>query len=166
MKKVFLAFYVLLATVAASLLSSCQSTAAITAYSYSNHTEYLETDIAYPVFTGYDELNTSISTYVDELHHSWTANAATDWRELDALRKRYTPDITTPPFEFKTGSDAPLVSKRYISLLLRSWVNNGGAHGNTLLKAFTYDKKAGVCIAPTELGIATPRFPPPAVSGL
>lgn len=102
--------------------------------------KYYSAKIKYPVFKGYDEVNTRIENIVMENFNMFSANAEASWTELDSEMHASGSTSQTPTFEYEVYC-GPIINKNgYISVLISTYVYEGGAHGYTTLASVNYDK--------------------------
>lgn len=101
--------------------------------------EKLSSDITYPEFSGFDLLNTFVGNTVLNQYKSFKNYNEKEWVELKKERETLG-DKNYPPFEYNVESKV-FETKRFESVLLQIWTYTGGAHGNSNLISFTYDKE-------------------------
>lgn len=99
--------------------------------------EYLNSLIKYPKFEDYSLLNKVVKNSVENYFNSFNRYAKSDWEELNKVRA--IDNIATPPFDYNVSFEVS-ETKKYISVLLRTYINNGGAHGSTTLISYNFDK--------------------------
>ncbi|HBG65859.1 MAG TPA: hypothetical protein DDW78_05250 [Treponema sp.] len=141
-----------------SLFFSCRSlpsspaapSSAYTVKTVKENLSYVESDIAYPSFEGIGALDAAVKDAVLTNYNSFKVLARKNWTDLDAYR-REEPGAggVTPPFEYNVQHKV-FRGKRFVSVLLTSYEYDGGAHGNTTLRSFTYDVESGKIIPLTE----------------
>ena len=115
-------------------------------YSYktvelSENLDYLNTSIKYPEFENLPELNKRISNTIMSNWKSFKSYSQTEWNEIVSLNNRGAGKL--PPFEYLVTFEVTGTNE-IISVLLNTYIFNGGAHGNTNLSSFNYlvsDKK-------------------------
>lgn len=112
-----------------------------TSYSYktieiSENNDYLKTNIKYPEFENLPELNKRVANTVNSNWKSFKSYSQTEWNDIVALNNRGGSKL--PPFEYVVTFDVS-GNKNTISVLLNTYIFNGGAHGNTTLTSFNYD---------------------------
>ncbi len=108
------------------------------AYKTINVTEkldYLESDIKYPEFDGFPELNKRISNSILNNWKSFKSYSKTEWNDIIALNNRGSAKL--PSFEYLVTYEVSN-SNDIISVLINTYIFNGGAHGNTNLAAYNY----------------------------
>lgn len=103
----------------------------------SEKSEYLNSLIKYPKFEDYSLLNKVVQNSVENYFNSFNKYAKSDWEELNKVRA--IDNIVTPPFDYNVSFEVS-ETKKYISVLLRTYINNGGAHGSTTLISYNFDK--------------------------
>lgn len=103
----------------------------------SEKSEYLNSLIKYPKFEDYSLLNKVVKNSVENYFNSFNKYAKSDWEELNKVRA--IDNIVTPPFDYNVSFEVS-ETKKYISVLLRTYINNGGAHGSTTLISYNFDK--------------------------
>ena len=103
----------------------------------SEKSEYLNSLIKYPKFEDYSLLNKVVKNSVENYFNSFNRYAESDWEELNKVRA--IDNIATPPFDYNVSFEVS-ETKKYISVLLRTYINNGGAHGSTTLISYNFDK--------------------------
>lgn len=120
--------------------SSIQSQSRGTYKTVTDENKYYSAKIKYPVFKGYDEVNTRIENIVMENFNMFSANAEASWTELDSEMHASGSTSQTPRFEYEVSCE-PIINKSgYISVLISTYVYEGGAHGYTTLASVNYDK--------------------------
>ena len=137
------------------LFLSCLSTreAVITPRTGHLAADWLEADISYPSFEGYDDLNRAVETYVEHDYRDFKAQNQEGWQELDAYRRHIDPEGQPLPFAYRVSPTQAFEGKRYINVLLSVYSYTGGAHGGSRLKSFVYDKKQRLLVeTPLQLG--------------
>lgn len=140
----------------AAFFSSCRSTQAIVStHSGRLHADWLEADIRYPSFEGYDELNKVIADYVESDYRDYKLQNEADWKEASEFRARIDPEAAPMRFAYTVAPERAFEARRYINVVLSLYEFTGGAHGSTKLKSFVYDKKTRSLIPnPTALGFS------------
>lgn len=98
---------------------------------------YLLTDISYPEFQSYGELNKVIKNTVENNWKSFKNYTKTEWNELNEINSK-NGSQALPAFEYKVISEVT-GNKKYISVLINTYIFNGGAHGNTTLITYNYN---------------------------
>ena len=101
--------------------------------------DYLETKIRYPQFDDVPELNKRIERTVQSNWKTFKSYSKTEWNDIAALNNRGTAKL--PPFEYLVTYEVS-GTKNIISVILNTYIFNGGAHGNTSLTAFNYDAES------------------------
>lgn len=99
--------------------------------------DYLITDISYPEFTSYPQLNKIIKNSVENNWNGFKSFTENEWKELNELNKKNNGN-SVPAYEFKVTSEITY-SKNYVSVLINTYNYNGGAHGNTTLITYNYN---------------------------
>lgn len=102
-------------------------------------TKYLETRISYPQFSGLTEINKAISTSVLTSYKTFSLSAQKDWNELNSIRKETGSADDAPAFLYNVQCKPIISNEKYASVLIQTYVYDGGAHGNYALDSFTYD---------------------------
>ena len=101
--------------------------------------DYLDTNIKYPEFEALPELNKRIANTILSNWKSFKSYSKSEWNEILALNNRGSAKL--PPFEYMVTYEVS-GSKNIVSVLVNTYIFNGGAHGNTSLAAFNYDGEA------------------------
>ena len=101
--------------------------------------DYLDTNIKYPEFEALPELNKRIANTILSNWKSFKSYSKSEWNEIVALNNRGSAKL--PPFEYMVTYEVS-GSKNIVSVLVNTYIFNGGAHGNTSLAAFNYDGEA------------------------
>lgn len=114
-----------------------KKSAKYTVIQLSEKSEYLNSLIKYPKFEDYSLLNKVVKNSVENYFNSFNRYAKSDWEELNKVRA--IGNIATPPFDYNVSFEVS-ETKKYISVLLRTYINNGGAHGSTTLISYNFDK--------------------------
>lgn len=104
-------------------------------------TEYSKIDIRYPVFSGQDEVNERIENIVMERKNLFETNVEKNWKELGDMVTNYGITEKIPPLDFNVSYVTASNNANYISVLLKIYSFEGGAHGYTNLVSVNYDKK-------------------------
>ena len=102
----------------------------------SEESEYLSTKIKYPQFTDFPDLNKRIENTILSNWKTFKTYSKSEWKSIVDLNNRGTSKL--PPFEYLVTFDVS-GNKNIISILLNTYVFNGGAHGNTSLTSLNYD---------------------------
>lgn len=100
---------------------------------------YLESDIKYPQFEDIPELNKRIENTILSNWKNFKSYSKGEWNEVVALNNRGSSKL--PPFEYVVTYEVS-GTKNIISVLLNTYVFNGGAHGNTSLTSINYDSSS------------------------
>ena len=95
---------------------------------------YLITDIVYPEFQDKALLNKIIENSILSYYKEFEKVSETDWNEMKNN------DENTPPFFYGTRYDFSC-SKNFTSVLIKTEINSGGAHGNQVLQSYNYNEK-------------------------
>ena len=98
--------------------------------------DYLITNIKYPQFKDTPELNRRIENSIISNWKSFKSYSKTEWNDIVALNK--TGASKLPSFEYLVTFEVS-GTRNIISVLINTYIFNGGAHGNTTLTAFNYD---------------------------
>lgn len=98
--------------------------------------DYLETKIKYPKFEQLPELNKRIENTILSNWKSFKSYSKTEWNEIAELNNRGKAKL--PPFEYNVIFEVS-GNKNIVSVLINTYIFNGGAHGNTSLASFNYD---------------------------
>ena len=102
--------------------------------------DYLETKIRYPKFADLPDLNKRIENTILSNWKSFKGYSKTEWNDIVKLNNRGTSKL--PPFEYNVSFEVS-GTKNIVSVLLNTYIFNGGAHGNTSLISFNYDASTG-----------------------
>lgn len=100
---------------------------------------YLDTKIIYPQFKNEPELNKRIENFIINNWKSFKSYSKSEWNDIAALNNRGTSKL--PPFEYLVTFEVS-GNRNIISILINTYIFNGGAHGNTSLTALNYDTSA------------------------
>ncbi len=100
--------------------------------------DYLDSKIKYPQFENYPELNKRIENTVLNNWKSFKTYSKSEWNEIIRLNNRGSSKL--PPFEYLVNYEVS-GNRDNISIILNTYIYNGGAHGNTSLTTFNYDCK-------------------------
>lgn len=116
-----------------------------TSFSYktieiSEKLDYLDTEIKYPEFEKYPELNKRISNTISSNWKSFKSYSKNEWNSIVALNNSGTSKL--PVFEYLVNYEVS-GNNDIVSVLLSTYIFNGGAHGNTNLAAFNYQISTG-----------------------
>lgn len=101
---------------------------------------YLETKINYPQFDNLPELNKRIENTILNNWKSFKSYSKNEWNSIVALNNRGTSKL--PVFEYLVNYEVS-GNNDIVSVLLSTYIFNGGAHGNTNLSAFNYQISTG-----------------------
>ena len=107
------------------------------------NSDFLHTDISYPLFDNEPELSRIIKNTVESGWKSFKTIAEKDWNEIASLNS------SPAPFEYIVRS-AVTYSGNIISVYIETYRYAGGAHGETFIKTFNYDTKTGKDLSITE----------------
>lgn len=102
--------------------------------------DYLDTKIEYPEFEKYPELNKRISNTILSNWKSFKSYSKNEWNSIVALNTRGTSKL--PVFEYLVNYEVS-GNNDIVSVLLSTYIFNGGAHGNTNLTAINYQISTG-----------------------
>ena len=106
----------------------------------SENLDYLDTNIKYPEFEDYSELNKRIANTILSNWKSFKSYSKTEWNDIIALNTRGASKL--PAFEYLVTFEVSGTND-IISVLINTYIFNGGAHGNTNLTALNYQISAG-----------------------
>lgn len=106
-----------------------------------SNTKYSKINIRYPVFSGQDVVNKRIENIVIERKNLFETNAEVNWKELNAMVKNSGTKEDAPPLDFDVSYETASNNANYVSVLLKIYSFEGGAHGYTNLVSVNYDKK-------------------------
>ncbi|MCK9169642.1 MAG: DUF3298 and DUF4163 domain-containing protein [Treponema sp.] len=109
-----------------------------------------EIKVQYPVFPRCPDLNNAVKAAVVSPFRSFRSTMKQDWEEMDRIRRETGPEGITPPFSYDVGCNPVILTDRYISLLFTTYTMEGGAHGDTTVCSFTYDRKLNRQVSITE----------------
>ena len=98
--------------------------------------DYLDSKIKYPQFENLPELNKRIENTVMSNWKNFKSYSKSEWKDIVALNDRGNTKL--PPFEYLVTCEIT-GTKKIMSILLNTYVFNGGAHGNTTLTTVNYD---------------------------
>lgn len=104
--------------------------------------DYLKTDISYPEFNNYPELSKRVKNTIFSNWESFKSYTKNDWYQINDVNARDSKS-SLPPYEYIVKTQIETSSPNYISVLINSYVYNGGAHGNTTLISYNYNIKTG-----------------------
>ena len=136
---IFSSFFISCATLSGTK-SAGSVTKAYKTVEISENLDYLKTNIMYPEFEKLPELNKRIANTVNSNWKNFKSYSKTEWNDIVALNNRGSSKL--PSFEYLVTYEVT-GNRNIISVLLNTYIFSGGAHGNTNLVSFTYDKKAG-----------------------
>ena len=97
--------------------------------------DYLESSIKYPQFENLPELNKRIENTVISNWKNFKSYSKSEWESIVSLNKRGNTKL--PAFEYTVNYEAT-GQKDIISILINTYIFNGGAHGNTSLTTINY----------------------------
>jgi hypothetical protein len=112
--------------------------------------KYGEIKVQYPFFPGCADLNKSVKNAIVSPCRSFKSAMKQDWKEMDSIRSETGAEGITPPFSYDVGCNPVILNSRYISLLFITYIMEGGAHGDTTICTFTYDRKLNRLVSITE----------------
>ena len=98
--------------------------------------DYLSTKIQYPQFNDFPDLNKRIENTILSNWKNFKSYSKLEWKDIVELNNRGTSKL--PPFEYLVTYEVS-GNKSIISILLNTYVFNGGAHGSTTLSSLNYD---------------------------
>lgn len=133
------------------ILTSCKTTKDLfTAKDFTENViteeeEYLSTDIAYPEFYLYPDLNKLIKNIILADWNSFKSYSEKSWNSINNLNS----SSYYPPFNYNVEYKVTY-SSDIISIYLSTYNFSGGAHGNTSIKTINYDKKSKKNLSITE----------------
>ena len=104
----------------------------------SDNFDYLKSSISFPQFDDIPVLNKTIKNSVENYYDSFKRYAESDWKELAEIRAK--DNAKLPPFDYNVSFEVSQTSD-FISVLLRTYIYDGGAHGSTNLSAYNFSKK-------------------------
>ena len=150
-------FYLIITSLSAFLFVSCASLSGLNKnadYKFTQKYEtvtidekisYLDTNIKYPKFDKQTDLNKRIENSIISNWNSFKSYSKTEWEDITSLNNRGNSKL--PPFEYLVTYEVS-GTKNIISIIINTYIFNGGAHGNTTLTAINYDtsKKAYINI--------------------
>lgn len=148
MKRVFysvLCLCLIILTFTSCLSSKIERNSSSKAYRTLNFKEdldYLKTDISYPEFNNYPELSKRVKNTIFSNWESFKSYTKNDWHQVNELNARDSKS-SLPPYEYIVKTQIETSSPKYISVLINSYVYNGGAHGNTTLISYNYNINTG-----------------------
>ncbi|MFA6855856.1 MAG: DUF3298 domain-containing protein [Treponema sp.] len=112
--------------------------------------KYGEIKVQYSFFPGCADLNKAVKSTVVSPFRAFKSSMKQDWKEMDSIRRKTDSGGVTPPFSYDVGCNPVILNDRYISMLFTTYVMEGGAHGDTTLCSFTYDRKQSRLVSITE----------------
>ena len=128
-----------------------EAPAAYTVKTMAEKLSYVESDLSYPEFESVRVLNDAVQDTVLKRYNNFKGLARRNWAELDAYRREVLGEAErTPPFTYKVQHQV-VRSERYICVLLTYYEDDGGAHGNTTLKSFVYDRVADKLVSASDV---------------
>ena len=97
-------------------------------------TEYLETNICYPVFSDKPLLNKYVENSILNYYKSFSAASKIQWNQQQEQAE------TSMPGSYSTNYSISS-SKNYLTVLIETWIYEAGApHGNIIYNTFCYNK--------------------------
>lgn len=99
--------------------------------------EYLETDIAYPVFNNLPKLNKIVKNTIVSNWKNFKDVQKDEWYKIKSLNQR----SFFPPFVYSVENKVSY-SGDIVSVYIGTYVFTGGAHGNLTLQTYNFDKKS------------------------
>ena len=129
-------FFVSCATMSGDKKDSQKFSYAYKTVEVSENLDYLSTKIKYPQFNDFPELNKRIENTILSNWKNFKSYSKTEWNDIAALNNRGTSKL--PSFEYLVNFEVT-GNKDIISVLLNTYIFNGGAHGNTTLSTLNYD---------------------------
>ena len=114
------------------------------AYSYktveiNENLDYLTTRIKYPEFAKLSDLNKKIANTVKSNLKNFKSYSKNEWNEIVSLNNRGNSKL--PSFEYLVTYEVS-GNRNIVSVIINTYIFNGGAHGNTSLVSFNYDTKS------------------------
>ncbi len=109
----------------------------------------LKTDITYPLFDNCPELNMILDEKIIQEYNSYAKDVKEAWAESEAVAKKIYGDDSYVPrqYEYIVKCDPVMANDSFISLRVDTYIYSGGAHGNTSVETFTYDKKKNTLVS-------------------
>ena len=114
--------------------------------------EYLETEIKYPQFEKFPDLNKRISNLINSEWKNFKSYSKQDWYRTAELNERGKGKLN--PYSYNVTCKVT-GNKQIVSVLIETWVFSGGAHGNTSLIALNYDIASGKYLNITQVSEMT-----------
>jgi Protein of unknown function (DUF3298). len=113
-------------------------------------TKYADINVQYPQFPGYAPLNKIISRSILGPYKDFRSTVKQGWTEMNDIRSGSGTDAGMPPFSYDVVCKPVIYNDRYISMLFITYAMEGGAHGDTTLSSFTYDRKRNTIVSISE----------------
>jgi len=110
-------------------------------------TKYADINVQYPQFPGYAPLNKIISRSILGPYKDFRSTVKQGWTEMNDIRSGSGTDAGMPPFSYDVVCKPVIYNDRYISMLFITYAMEGGAHGDTTLSSFTYDRKRNTIVS-------------------
>lgn len=144
MKKLFytaLIFVLITVTFTSCLTTKIDSNKESRSYKTINFTEeadFLRTEITYPSFEAYPDLSKMIKNTIFSNWENFKSYSDKEWNDLNEINSK-NGKSSLPPFEYLVQTEVYNSSSKYISILINTYIFNGGAHGNTNLISYNYN---------------------------
>lgn len=116
---------------------------------YNEDFDFLTARISFPEFENNEVLNKQIRNSIMSNYNNFKNFAKVSWTEINELNSKNS-KTTLPPYEFIVKFEV-YGTKKIISVLIENYVFSGGAHGNTTLKSYNFDKTTGKFLNITEV---------------
>ncbi len=133
-------FFVSCATLSAGKKESSKFPYTYKTVEVSENLDYLSTKIEYPQFNEFPDLNKRIENSILSNWKNFKSYSKVEWNNIVDLNNRGTSKL--PSFEYVVTFEVT-GTKNIISVLINTYIYNGGAHGNTSLNSFNYDVNEG-----------------------
>lgn len=110
-------------------------------------TEYLTLKVSYPNFRDYPDFSNKIRNNIENDINKFKPEAEKQWNKINSLNTATASAL--PPYEYLLKS-AVSTSENIISVYTETYKYAGGAHGETSIKTYNYDKTLGKEVNITE----------------
>ena len=110
---------------------------------------HLVSNLSYPVFN-IPVLDNAISNEIVTHYEDFALTAETEWEDYTKAVQEVDSEATAPQFTYQVSYEKPIITDKYISVLFTRYIFSGGAHGETQLITFTYDKENDKLLSITE----------------
>ena len=137
-----------------ALLASCATSSA--AGKVIERDKYLETKISYPAFSGCPAMAEKVKSVILDSYSTFKSTVETNWEAADKARKDTGARDDMSPFEYIVTCGPVVDNGKFASVLITTYIYDGGAHGETALSSVTYDKKAQKFISVSDINGFTP----------